>query len=123
MDPRRAERVAEALRAELAEIIEYELSDPRLGAVAVAGVQVTRDLRHAQVRVLLSGDPGQQQEALVALQGARHYIRRQVAGRLRLWRIPELDFEAHAGKDAAERVLELLDRISKTQPGTGEPGS
>jgi len=94
MDARRTERVAEALREELAEIIGYEMSDPRLAAVAVTGVAVSRDLRHAQVRVIAGGDCDQQREALRALEGARHWIRREVAARMRLWRIPEFHFQA-----------------------------
>lgn len=94
MDPRRTERVAEALREELAEIIGYEMLDPRLAAVSVTGVAVSRDLRHAQVRVIAGGDADQQREALRALEGARHWIRREVAGRMRLWRIPEFHFQA-----------------------------
>lgn len=97
MDARRTERVAEALREELAEIIGYEMLDPRLAAVSVTGVAVSRDLRHAQVRVVAGGDLDQQREALRALEGARHWIRRAVAGRMRLWRIPEFHFQAEAG--------------------------
>jgi len=123
MDPRRAERVAEALRKELAEIVEYEMSDPRLAAVVVTDVQVSRDLRHAQVTVLLSGSTRQQRDALAALEGARHYVRRQVAGRIRLWRIPELHFSPDAGTDAAGRVEELLKGLSKARPGAEKPGN
>lgn len=123
MDPRRAERVAGVLREELAEIIEYEMSDPRLAAVVVTDVQVSRDLRHAQVRVLLSGNPRVQRDALAALEGARHYIRREVAGRIRLWRIPELHFSPDAGTDAPGRVEELLKRISNARPGAEKPGN
>jgi len=37
MDPHRTERLAEALREELAELIAYEMSDPRVGATAFTG--------------------------------------------------------------------------------------
>ncbi len=94
MDARRTERVAEALREELAEIIGYEMSDPRLAAVVVTGVAVSRDLRQARVSVIAGGGPIERQAALRALEGARHWIRREVAGRLRLWRIPEFHFQA-----------------------------
>lgn len=94
MDARRTERVAEALREELAEIIGYEMSDPRLAEVAVTAVWVSRDLRSARVRVAAGGDEDRQQAALQALEGARHWIRREVAARMRLWRIPEFHFLA-----------------------------
>lgn len=94
MDARRTERVAEALREELAEIIGYEMADPRLTTVAVTAVSLSRDLRQARVFVAAGGERSEQEAALRALQGARHWIRRQLAGRLRLWRIPEFHFQA-----------------------------
>ncbi len=112
MDARRTERVAEALREELAEIIGYEMSDPRLAAVAVTGVAVSRDLRHARVSVTAGGGPAEQQAALRALEGARHWIRRQVAVRLRLWRIPEFYFAADLASQG---------RRPEDAPGTADP--
>ncbi len=109
MDPHRAQRISEALREELAEIIEYELSDPRLRGVTVTAVLVTPDLKHAHVSV----SPGA--EALEALEHARNYLRRELSSRLRLYRIPELHFEAEDSSRPASRVDELLDRIRKTR--------
>ncbi|HXG34717.1 MAG TPA: 30S ribosome-binding factor RbfA [Bryobacteraceae bacterium] len=93
MDPHRAERISEALRAELDELISYEMSDPRVMAVSVTQVAVTSDLRRARVRIAVRGGPAERREALAALDGARGYLRRALAARLRLFRIPELRFE------------------------------
>jgi ribosome-binding factor A len=112
MDPHRAERVSEALREELAEIIEYELSDPRLSAVTVTEVHVTPDLRHAQVGIA-SGKSAE--EALAALEHARNYLRRELSARLRLFRVPELHFEAASAGGPASRVEELLKRVRKSR--------
>jgi ribosome-binding factor A len=108
------------LREELAEIVEYELSDPRVGTVTVTGVQVSPDLRSAQVWVLC-GEADQQRQALRALEGARHYLRRQLAVRLRLWRIPELHFAVDSMAGAADRVEQLLERVRKDSQKSKEP--
>ena len=112
MDRRRSQRVSEVLREELAEIIEYGLSDPRVGAVTVNRVQVSPDLRSAQVWVLC-GETDRQPQALRALEGARHYLRRELSGRLKLWRVPELHFAVDSTAGAEDRVGELLERIRK----------
>ncbi len=121
MDPHRAERVSEALREELAEIIGYELSDPRLGGVIVTEVHVTPDLRHAQVGIT-SGKSAD--EALAALEHASNYLRRELAARLRMFRVPELHFEAAGTNGPANRVEELLERVRKSRRRTppGESG-
>ena len=51
MDPHRTERVSEALREELGEMIAYELSDPRVVEATVTEVLVTPGMKHAQVRL------------------------------------------------------------------------
>ncbi len=105
MDARRTARVAEALRQELAELIGFEMGDPRVAGVTVTRVALSRDLRRADVRVAAAGGGACRQAALEALEGARHWIRRELAGRLRIWRIPEFHFQAEADSDKADELL------------------
>jgi len=123
MDPHRAQRVAETLREELAEIVNYELDDPRLGSVSITEVLLSPDLRRAQVHVCPAGDASQKELALAALAGARHYLRRLLASRLELFRVPELHFELDLGAVLADRAPSLLARIRKRRPRQQPPGS
>jgi len=116
MDSHRAERVSEALREELGEMIAYELEDPRIVDATVTEVLVSPDMRHATVRLHLSSDPKEQQETLAALDGARHLLRRQLAERLTLFRIPELHFEADVTLSTNARMEYLLKRVRKGRP-------
>jgi ribosome-binding factor A len=115
MDTHRAERVSEALRQELGEMIAYELADPRIGEAVVTEVHVSPDMRHARVRLHLEDDTRQQLQTIQALDGARHFLRRQLAERLNLFRVPELHFEADAGTSSA-KIEHLLKRIRRGRP-------
>ena len=122
MDEHRSQRVSEAVREEISEIIGFELSDPRLSAVDVTGVTVTPDSRHAVIKVSLSGGDQEQRQALAALDHARNYLRNELASRLNLRRIPELHFEADHWPDAESRVEILLKRAKKKRaPGENHP--
>jgi ribosome-binding factor A len=123
MDGHRSERVAEAIREELGEIINYELADPRIGPLTVTEVHVDRDLRKAQVRIALGGDVRQQKETLAALAGARHYIRRILANRLELYRVPDLHFESDLSPELVARVDSLLKRMHKGRPRETGPSN
>ena len=124
MDVRRAQRVSEALREELSEIIGYELSDPRVGGVEVTEVLLAPDLRVAQVRVSIQGTEEERQQALEGLEHARHFLRREVSHRLQLYKTPELRFEADAEISAGRSVDQLLKRIRKGRPrGEQAPGA
>ena len=115
MDSHRNERVSEALREELDELIAYELSDPRIGDATVTEVLLAPNMRHAQVRVHSSDSREKQEETIRALDGARHFLRRQLAERLSLYRVPELHFEADVSAPSG-RVEHLLKRIRRGRP-------
>jgi ribosome-binding factor A len=116
MDPHRAQRVTEAIREELSEMISYELSDPRIGLADVTEVLISPDLRHARVRMHLGGEEDDRLETLKALDGARHFLRRELMARLRLYRMPELHFEADLGEESEARLEQLLRRARKGRP-------
>jgi len=115
MDQRRSLRVSETIREEISEIIGFEMEDPRLAGVNVTDVQVSPDLRHAQVRVSISGSEREQEVALRALGGAAHYLRHELARRLNLRRMPELHFEKDLWQETVQRVDVLLRRAKKTR--------
>ncbi len=121
MDERRIQRVSEAVREELSEIVGFEMEDPRLLEVAVTEVHVSPDARHARVKVALGGAEQEQRRTLAALDHARHYLRRELARRLQLRAVPELHFEADAWADADSRIELLLKRAKKKRASTENP--
>jgi ribosome-binding factor A len=122
MDPRRVERLSEALKEELAELIEYELEDPRLAGVTVTEARMLPDGRHVHVVVAVPGDGPERRHALEALEHAANYLRRTVAVRLRLFRAPELRFVEGAPAGGVDRIGQLLERIRKNREKNPENG-
>ncbi len=123
MDNHRAGRVSEALREELGEMIAYELSDPRIGEAVVTEVLVSPDMRHAQVRLHMSTDVDTQKGTIAALEGARGFLRHQLAERLNLFRIPELHFEADVKLAVNARMDQLMKRVRRGRPRDQEQTS
>jgi ribosome-binding factor A len=124
MDPRRAIRVSEAIREELSELIGYEMSDPRVANIVVTEVQISPDLRKAQVRLSMPQDEKARKEALAGLEHAKSWMKRELAHRLQLFRLPELYFEPDIGPNLAGRLDILFKRIRKGRPkseGSGPP--
>jgi ribosome-binding factor A len=117
----RVERITETLRDELSEMIGYELSDPRIGSATVTEVTISPDKRHAFVRIRMG--PGvDAEETLTALGHASSYLRRELAKRIEVYRIPELHFEADIASKLGGRMDHLLKRIKKGRPRDTEPG-
>lgn len=122
MDEHRTQRVSEAIREELSELIGYEMADPRVLTVDVTDVHVTPDMRHAQVRIHFTGGTHERDEALSALDGARHFLRHELAVRLNMFRVPDLHFEPDIEGSAGERLEMLLKRARKGRPKLDDSG-
>lgn len=105
---RRAERLAEEIREEVARIIASELKDPRLGFVTITRVEVTHDLGLARVLVGVLGDERDRQRSMDALRGAAGFVRREIGRRMRIRVVPEIEFRYDKGIEATDRVARLL---------------
>ncbi|MGZ5437715.1 MAG: 30S ribosome-binding factor RbfA [Pyrinomonadaceae bacterium] len=107
----RPERIADTLREEIAQIVGYELEDPRLTMVTVTDVRVADNLRDASVYVTVHGDEQERQQALKALEHAAPYVRKQLGFSLNLRHTPVLHFVRDIVEEKAERVDALLERM------------
>lgn len=105
---RRPEKMAEALREEIAEVVGFELEDPRVLAVTVTDVKVSDDLRDAKVYVLVDGSEKEIEKALTTLQRAAVYVRQQVAMNLSLRHAPHLFFVRDTAEENASRIGAIL---------------
>ena len=116
MDPRRSERISETLREELEELICWELSDPRIECAGVAEVLISPDGRSSRARLILPGGSESQSATLAALEHAKGFIRRELAQRVDMFRLPDIRFEAAIGADLGPRVQHLLKRVRRGRP-------
>jgi ribosome-binding factor A len=116
MEGYRSQRVAEALREELDEILNYELNDPRVQTVAVTEVFVPPGGKQIHVRLAIQGTPEQQQGTLEALGHASSFIRRTIAERLDMFRTPEIKFFADLSPEMRAKSLTLLRRVRRGRP-------
>jgi ribosome-binding factor A len=105
---RRAERLAEEIREQVARMIASDLKDPRLGFVTVTRVELAHDLRYARVHVGVLGGEAERKKSLLALKSAAGFVRRELGRRLRIHHAPEIDFRYDKGLDATDRVARLL---------------
>ncbi|MGB7068306.1 MAG: 30S ribosome-binding factor RbfA [Pyrinomonadaceae bacterium] len=109
---RRPERLAEALKVEIAEVVGFELDDPRLQAVTVTDVRVSDDLRDAKVYALVDGGEPEIRQALRSLQHAATFVRQQVTMRLNLRHAPHLHFVRDTAEENASRIGNILDDLT-----------
>ena len=104
----RQAKVGELIKRELAEILQRDMSDPRLALMSVTDVTVARDFTVAKVFVSIMGDEKEKAEGLKALQGASGFLRGQLGHRIELRTVPQLMFRYDTGMERGVRMFELL---------------
>lgn len=112
----RTSRIGEVIMRELAQMIQHEVSDPRVGMVTVSHVKVTSDLKYARVLVTrLNGIESDQdaEECIAGLTRAAGFLRRNLAGRVDLRNIPELRFEYDKSLEHGFHMDELIAKANK----------
>lgn len=121
MTSRRQSRVSELLQRELAQLIAYELRDPRLALVSVTHVEVTSDLHLARVYVSTLGDAREGRDAVAVLEHAKGFLRRALSERVDLRFMPELRFYFDESAAAGLRINALIDQVSAAPSGEEPP--
>ena len=118
---RRAERLNEQFKREIADILRFEVKDPRVGSVVVTAAKVSSDLSNAQIFVLLPTDPEEREETLTGLNAAASFVRSQLGRRLSIRKVPQLRFSTDTSLDYANRIEQLLQEARPAAETPSEP--
>ena len=111
--PGRGLRVADQIQRDLAEIIAFELKDPRVGLVTISEVQVTPDYAHAKVYfTTLIDDPKAVQATVDGLSKAAGFIRTLLGKRLHIHTLPQLNFIHDTSTVRGMALSSLIDQAN-----------
>jgi ribosome-binding factor A len=106
----RKDRIASVLIRAISEIVEHDIRDPRLGMVTITTVDVSSDLKMATVYFSSLND---KEQNLVILNRAKGYIRSELANRIRIKYLPEIEFKIDDSYEYGKKIDGLLNEISK----------
>lgn len=109
----RSERVAGLIKQEIAALLQKQISDPRLKRTTITGVKVSRDLRIAKIYFSTAGDEASRQSAKEGFRRAQGFLKRELAQRLELRYMPELNFYYDESIDYGARIEKLLKDVKR----------
>jgi len=124
----RSDRVGDQIQRELAQMIQREVKDPRLGMVTISEVKVSRDYGYADIYVTLlsaeelTEDDPAVQESLEILQGAAGFLRSRLGKAMSLRVIPRLRFHFDRLAGESRRMESLIRRAVNDDKGKNEDG-
>ncbi|GJL67123.1 MAG: ribosome-binding factor A [Nitrospirales bacterium] len=108
---KRAERVADQIRMEVADILARKIKDPRVGFVTVTDVDLSPDLRFAKIYVTSLQEGESENAALQGLSNAVRFVRGELGRRLELRYTPDIIFCQDGSRQHGRRIDQLLDSI------------
>ncbi|MBM3351221.1 MAG: 30S ribosome-binding factor RbfA [Betaproteobacteria bacterium] len=106
----RSHRVAEQMQRELADLLMFEVKDPRIGMVTITAVEVAGDMAHAKVYYTASKANDSIQQGLEKSAG---FLRTQLAKRMLLRTIPQLHFVYDVSMDNGQKMDALIAQALK----------
>jgi ribosome-binding factor A len=115
MPTRRQIQVADEIQHIVSYLLQRELKDPRIGFVTVTSVEVTSDLKYARIFVSVMGTPEEQKATLDALASSRGFVRRELASRMTMRTVPEVQFKHDRGMEYSDRINRLLNELKEEE--------
>lgn len=105
-------RVADQIQRVLAQLIQTEINDPRLGLVNINDVEVSRDYANARVFVTFVGDEAQAEveQSIAILNSAAGFLRSLLAKRLNSRTTPRLRFVYDKTSVEGQRLNQLINQ-------------
>ena len=111
----RTDRVSQQIQKEIAQIIQREIKDPRVGMATVSSVDVSRDLSYAKVFVTLyNAEEEKSKLAVEILNDAAGFVRSLLGKRIRARIMPELRFVLDTTLMDGMRISNLVDQVIAT---------
>ncbi|MEX1032292.1 MAG: 30S ribosome-binding factor RbfA [Cellvibrionaceae bacterium] len=105
-------RVADQIQRSLAQLIQSDIADPRLGLVNINDVDVSRDYANARVYVTFVGGEEETDvaESIAILNKAAGYLRRLLAKSLNSRTTPRLSFVYDKTSVDGQKLSHLIDQ-------------
>jgi ribosome-binding factor A len=114
----RHQRLGNQVLRTLAELLQFDVKDPRVQGIALTSVDLSRDLSVARVYFSLLDPEGDAAAGLEGLERATGFLRSRLGKALKVRHVPELRFVHDDSAAEAVRLGDLIDRaVSADEQG------
>ena len=100
----RVEKLDSILMKEISNIIQFDLNNPDVGFCTVSEVKLSNDLSKAKVYVSFFGN----NYGIAALKRSKGFIKSTLAKRLKMRKIPDIEFVVDDSLERVSRIEEII---------------
>lgn len=116
----RIERLNEQLKQDISQIVQMEVHDPRVTGhfITVLEVDTAPDLSHAKIYISIF--EGDKFKIIEGLNHSSGFIQSLLLKRIKIRKIPRLEFFLDETNIRAERINRILHKIHENEKSSGE---
>ncbi|NBK99486.1 MAG: 30S ribosome-binding factor RbfA [Erysipelotrichia bacterium] len=107
------EKIAELIKRNISEIIQFDLKDPKIGFITITDCQVTSDLSYAKIFVSFLGQNARKEAGMQALNRSKGYLRSELSKRLSTRKVPELIFQLDDALERGNKIEKIIADMNK----------
>jgi len=112
----RTKRIGEEIKKLISSLIKNELKDPRISSLtSIIEVEVTKDLRYANIFVSVYGSDEEKSNTIIALSSAAGFIRKAIGKELKLRYTPEPLFKIDRSIEKGVYISNLLNKMQPSE--------
>lgn len=126
MNERRIQRLQEQIKQRLAEILQRDLADPKLGLVTISRVELDSEFTTCKAywsvfAPTAVGEAKARADSAAVLQRARGFCQREVGKSLNTRTVPHLEFVHDEGIAGGARMTKLLKELQSERESKAPP--
>ena len=107
----RTDRLDSLFQKEIQSIIQFDLTNSEIGFATVSEVKIAPDLNTAKVFISFLGP--KKENGIEAIRRCKGIIKRELAHRLSIRKIPDLEFEVDDSLDRAQHIEDIINKNKK----------
>ncbi len=120
---KRKDRVASEIKKAVSHILEVESGNERLKGITLTDVEMTEDLRIARIFVSSQNSDMDENSTIKELNNAKGFIRKNLAKKIRIKYMPQLEFEYDDSIEYGFKIDAILKEIGKEDEEKGSSDS
>ena len=109
-DYSRTRRVGEQIQREMAQLVQQEIKDPRIGLITISAVKLSRDMSHATIYFTILDESQSIEETVKILEKASGFLRHELANRMQLRIVPHLHFKYDESISYGNELTALINK-------------
>ncbi len=106
------DRLSSIFSKEISKIINFDIKDSNITMVSVTDVKISSDLSYAKVYISMVISKNKN-TTIQALNKAKGFIKSELSKRIKVRKIPDLEFIYDDSLDKGQKIEEILKRVNK----------